>query len=98
MAALASSRLTVVSTPLKALIDDHVNNLVRMGIPAAGLYTSTGQSFEYQERVFSELSLGILPILFITPEKLEKNRSFYRLLQKIYRTQGIQFVIDEARL
>ncbi|CAB5357382.1 unnamed protein product [Rhizophagus irregularis] len=39
---------------------------------------------------------GILPILFITPEKLEKNRSFYRLLQKIYRTQGIQFVIDEA--
>uniref|UniRef100_U9UC53 DNA 3'-5' helicase n=1 Tax=Rhizophagus irregularis (strain DAOM 181602 / DAOM 197198 / MUCL 43194) TaxID=747089 RepID=U9UC53_RHIID len=72
MAVLASSRLTVVFTPLKALIDDHV------------------------ERVFSELSLGILPILFITPEKLEKNRSFYRLLQKIYRTQGIQFVIDEA--
>ena len=67
-----------------------------MGIPAAGLYTSTGQSFEYQERVFSELSLGILPILFITPEKLEKNRSFRSLLQKIYHKQGIQFVIDEA--
>ncbi|RIA83055.1 hypothetical protein C1645_743352 [Glomus cerebriforme] len=49
MAALASFRLTIIFTPLKALIDDHVNNLVQMGIPAAGLYTSTGQSFEYQE-------------------------------------------------
>ncbi|CAB4475362.1 unnamed protein product [Rhizophagus irregularis] len=96
MAALASFRLTVVFTPLKALIDDHVNSLVRMGIPAAGLYASTGQSFEYQERVFSELSLGILPILFVTPEKLEKNKSFHQFLQKIYETRGIQFVIDEA--
>ncbi|CAB5373721.1 unnamed protein product [Rhizophagus irregularis] len=72
------------------------NSLVRMGIPAAGLYASTGQSFEYQERVFSELSLGILPILFVTPEKLEKNKSFHQFLQKIYETRGIQFVIDEA--
>ena len=67
-----------------------------MGIPAVGLYVSTGQSFEYQERVFSELSLGILPILFVTPEKLEKNKSFHRLLQKIYEIRGIQFVINEA--
>ena len=67
-----------------------------MGIPAAGLYTSTGQSFEYQERVFSELCLGFLSILFITPEKLEKNKLFHRFLQKIYEIQGVQFIIDEA--
>ena len=48
-----------------------------MKIPAAGLYASTGQSFEYQKCVFSELSLGILLILFVTPEKLEKNKSFH---------------------
>ncbi|RIA81558.1 P-loop containing nucleoside triphosphate hydrolase protein [Glomus cerebriforme] len=95
MAALASSRLTVVFTPLKALIDDY-NSLICMGISAAELYASTGQSFEYQERIVSELSLGILPILFVTPEKLEKNKSFHQLLQKIYETRGIQFVIDET--
>jgi hypothetical protein len=107
MAALTSFCLTVVFTPLKALIDDHVvisyfyfttffdiyqyffelqNSLVRMGIPAAGLYAFIEQSFEYQERVFLELSLGILPILFVTPEKLEKNKSFHQFLQKIYET------------
>ncbi|GBC01230.1 hypothetical protein RclHR1_04100006 [Rhizophagus clarus] len=47
MAALTSIHLIIVFTPLKALIDDHVNNFVYMGIPAAGLYISTGQSFKY---------------------------------------------------
>ncbi|CAI2192078.1 14137_t:CDS:2, partial [Funneliformis geosporum] len=82
MAALASFCLTVIFTLLKALIDNHVNSLISIGISAAGLYAFIDQFYEYQKRVFSEYLLGILPILFVTPEKLEKNKSFYQLLQK----------------
>ncbi|GES81564.1 DNA helicase RecQ [Rhizophagus clarus] len=55
--ALISEGLTVVFTPLKALIDDQIRELINIGIPCAGLYTSTSHPSNYQEKVFGEIAV-----------------------------------------
>jgi len=40
--------------------------------------------------------MGLTRILFTTPEKLQKNYAFQRFLHRVYKEQGILFVIDEA--
>ncbi|CAJ0906135.1 369_t:CDS:2 [Entrophospora sp. SA101] len=94
--ALLCEGLTVVFSPLKALIDDQVIEVTKMGIPCAGLYTSNGQSASYQKKVFEELSSGFTKILFITPEKFDKNIGFQKMLHRIYEKFDLCFVIDEA--
>ncbi|RGB23836.1 hypothetical protein C1646_773937 [Rhizophagus diaphanus] len=68
------------------------SKVVHIGISAAGLYVSTGQSFEYQERVFSKLSLGILPILFVTPEN-ELDGEQRKMTIRNWKTGIIQIMI-----
>jgi len=70
--------------------------LIKVGIPCAGLYATTGQSLEYQERVFQEIASKMLRILLITPEKLMLNQGFRNMLRKVHREIGVRFVIDEA--
>ncbi|CAJ0640513.1 11937_t:CDS:2 [Entrophospora sp. SA101] len=94
--ALLCEGLTVVFSPLKALIDDQVIEVTKMGIPCAGLYTSIGQPASYQKKVFEELSFGFIKILFVTPEKFDKNIGFQKMLYRIYERFGLHFVIDEA--
>ncbi|CAB5353409.1 unnamed protein product [Rhizophagus irregularis] len=93
---LIFSGLIVVISPLKALILDQVNELIKVGIPCAGLYATTGQSLEYQEKVFQEIASKMLKILLITPEKLMLNQGFRNMLRKVHGEIGVRFVIDEA--
>ncbi|CAJ0823483.1 5155_t:CDS:2, partial [Entrophospora sp. SA101] len=58
--------------------------VTKMGIPCAGLYTSIGQPASYQKKVFEELSFGFIKILFVTPEKFDKNIGFQKMLYRIY--------------
>ncbi|CAG8702995.1 16740_t:CDS:10, partial [Gigaspora rosea] len=88
-------RLTVVFTPQKALIDDQ-REIVGMGIPAAMLYASSEQPPFIQKKIFAEIASGLICVLFVTPEKYTKNSKFRIMLQNIYNTQGLQFVIDKA--
>ena len=94
--ALISEGLTVVFTPLKALIDDQIKELINVGIPCAGLYTSTSHPSNYQEKVFGEIAAGFLRILFVTPEKFHKNPAFRSMLMRISQIKPIRFVIDEV--
>ncbi|RIA84291.1 hypothetical protein C1645_832475 [Glomus cerebriforme] len=82
MAALASCRLIIIFTPLKALIDNHVNRLVRVGISAAGLYVSTGQFFEYQNLIVCLITA------ILKPEYLPKHFTIIRGLS--LARQGIK--------
>ncbi|CAG8466147.1 14813_t:CDS:2 [Racocetra fulgida] len=78
--ALLFTVLTVVFTPLKALIEDQ---LVNMGIASAMLYASSEQPPDDQEAIFSEIASGFTQILLVTPKKYIKNLAFARMLQKI---------------
>ena len=70
--------------------------MVGMGIPAAMLYASSEQSPLVQEKIFAEIASGLYRILFVTPEKYIENSQFRIMLQNVYNTWGLQFVIDEA--
>ncbi|CAG8675908.1 11816_t:CDS:2, partial [Funneliformis caledonium] len=71
---LIFSGLTVMISPLKALILDQVKELIKVGIPCAGLYITIWQSLEYQEKIFQEIASKMLKILLIMPEKLILNQ------------------------
>ncbi|CAG8808055.1 12096_t:CDS:2, partial [Racocetra persica] len=74
--ALLFMGLTVVFTPLKALMGDQMQELVNIGIPSAILYVSSEQSPDVQEAIFSEIASGFIRILLVTPEKYIKNLAF----------------------
>jgi superfamily II DNA helicase RecQ len=70
--------------------------LVKMGIPSATLFASSDQPPHVQEKIFMEIASGFTRILLTTPEKFIKNIGFQKMLERLSKSQGIQFVIDEA--
>ena len=49
-----------------------------------------------QEKIFAEIASGLCHILFVISEKYIENSQFRIILQNVYNTRGLQFVIDEA--
>nr|CAG8472815.1 410_t:CDS:10 [Entrophospora candida] len=96
MAALLQGGLTIVFSPLTALIDDQMVEMVHAGIPCSGLYSSTIMLPKYQEKIFAEIASGLPKILFITPEKFQKNKSFQEMLKQYNKNAPLTFIIDEA--
>ncbi|CAH1767820.1 13225_t:CDS:2, partial [Entrophospora sp. SA101] len=90
------SLLTIILSPLKALIEDQVIELVCSGIPSAGLYAASDKPPSYQEQVFSEIASKLVQIIYLTPEKFVANKSFQNMLKRISVTSRVQFVIDES--
>nr|CAG8570738.1 4392_t:CDS:2 [Entrophospora candida] len=88
--------LTLDFSPLKALIEDQVIELICMGIPCAGLYAATENSHLYQEKVAAEIALKLTQIIFLTPEKFALNIGFRNMIEQIAAVDGVQFIFDEV--
>jgi ATP-dependent DNA helicase RecQ len=82
--------LTVVVSPLIALMKDQIDFLTRVGVPAARLDSSLGAD-EYRS-VTSRLVQGELKLLYVAPERFNNER-FLALLEK---TKIALFAVDEA--
>jgi len=82
--------LVIVVSPLIALMKDQVANLQKQGIPAACLHA--GQSDMEKRAIFSEINKGGLFILYLSPERVQKE-GFQKWVQG--RDIGL-FAIDEA--
>lgn len=94
LSALLKPGVTLVVSPLIALMLDQVVALQRNGIPATFLNSSLSTN-EARARINSILA-GEVKLLYIAPERLV-NESFANLLENIHQTVGIaSFVIDEA--
>ena len=76
--ALLLDGLTVVVSPLIALMKDQVDDLTRRGVAAARLDSSLAPS--EARRVRADLASGRLKILYVAPERLASER-FVALLQ-----------------
>ncbi|CAG8660723.1 18191_t:CDS:10 [Rhizophagus irregularis] len=94
--ALIFEGITIVISPLKALIEDQKRELIQLGIPCASIYANTIQGRSEQEKIFEEIALGFTKILFITPKKLCLNREFQNFISNMYDKAKVRFVIDEA--
>ncbi|MBC6442734.1 MAG: DNA helicase RecQ [Rhodobacteraceae bacterium] len=88
--ALCRDGLTVVISPLIALMRDQVRALRAAGVEAAAL--SSGNTEEETENAFRMMEAGRLKILYIAPERL-KNPATSRMLRRAGTTL---IAVDEA--
>ena len=88
--ALMSEGLTVVISPLIALMRDQVRGLQAAGV-AAGALTS-GNTEDETDAVFSEIYAGKLKILYLAPERLASSA----MQSALFRFNVTSLVVDEA--
>lgn len=88
--ALAKNKLVIVVSPLIALMKDQVSSLTRLGIPAGCLHS--GQSEEEKLEVFRRISAGGAFVLYLSPERVQKE-GFRRWIEN---KPIALFAIDEA--
>lgn len=108
--AIISPGVTVVISPLLALIQDQIKNLLLRGIPAVAInsaLTKTEKDVVYRmlstpglekdRHAPAERRAPVAKIVYATPELLVESRTFNRLLESLQaRGQLARFVIDEA--
>ena len=92
-----SGHLSIVITPLKALMLDQVLALRDKGLKNAD-YLSSDRPYHEIRQVMERLSSGDITLLYVTPERL-RSRYFMRTLCNRYaqdNNQGEYFIFDEA--
>ncbi len=88
--ALMLEGLTLVISPLIALMKDQLDFLIRHGAPAARLDSTLTREENLQ--LFDDLNAGTLKLLYISPERLGNER----FLRSIARQRISLLAIDEA--
>ncbi len=88
--ALCLEGLTIVVSPLIALMKDQVYNLQRRGIPAAAVYA--GMNSRALDIVFDNAVQGAYKLLYLSPERLQTDLARAR----IGRMQVNLLAVDEA--
>ncbi len=89
--ALLDRRLTVVVSPLVALMDDQVTGLRRRGIHAVAAVHG-GMPGPHRSEALDEAAEGGLRLLYVAPERLESRR----LAAALGRRRPGPIVVDEA--
>ncbi len=88
--AVSLGGLTLVISPLIALMRDQVDALTEKGIIAARLDSSVDE--ETKEKIYNQITSGVLTLLYLSPEKLAEPS-----VVKLLRSVAISLVaIDEA--
>jgi len=88
--ALLMEGVTLVISPLIALMKDQVEALKARGIAAARLDSSL--SLEESQRVFDDMKSGLLKLLYIAPERL-MNENF---IERLKQVKIAMMAVDEA--
>ena len=88
--ALLNDGLTIVISPLIALMRDQVRGLQAVGVVAAAI--TSGNTQEEVDKVFSQIISGDLKLLYLTPERLV-SRKIHNILN---RADVTSIAVDEA--
>ncbi|HEX5177052.1 MAG TPA: DEAD/DEAH box helicase, partial [Chthoniobacteraceae bacterium] len=90
LSALHLDGLTIVVSPLIALMKDQIDFLTAHNIPAARLDSSVG--LDEVRRIDAGLQAGTLKLLYVAPERFSNER----FIHKLRRSKIDLMVIDEA--
>jgi ATP-dependent DNA helicase RecQ len=88
--ALMLDGITLVISPLIALMKDQIDFLVSHGVPAARLDSTV--SFEDSRQTYADMRSGTLKLLYVAPERLANER----FLQTLKRLRLSMLAVDEA--
>ena len=88
--ALLNDGLTIVISPLIALMRDQVRGLQAVGVVAAAI--TSGNTQEEVDKVFSQIISGDLKLLYLAPERLV-SRKIHNILN---RADVTSIAVDEA--
>lgn len=88
--ALLLEGLTLVVSPLIALMKDQVDGLNKLGIPAARL--DSIRTSEETQTIYQDLEQGRIKLLYVAPERLANER----FLARIARLKISLMAVDEA--
>ena len=88
--ALMEEALTLVVSPLIALMKDQVDELQRKGVPAT--FVNSSLSFEEQRARLAQCATGRTKLLYVAPERF-RNSGFLSMLS---RTRVSRMAVDEA--
>ena len=91
--------ITIVFSPLRALMSDQVDELLRHGVDVVLLSSDTKQ--EESRKIYRRLKPDARKpdLLYMTPEKLESNQYIQSVFRDLYQCGEIaRFVIDEAHV
>ena len=91
-----TNRLTIVITPLKALMEDHVNKLWELGFYGCVDYLNADRSSD-TELIYRSIAGGEMSLLFVTPERFRSKGFLNSIDSRIQSDGGLEyFVFDEA--
>jgi RecQ family ATP-dependent DNA helicase len=92
-----SCRLTIVITPLRALMQDQVDALWKRGFLSNVEFLSADKSHVEIRDIYRRISGGEITLLYITPERF-RSRAFENcLLTRLDADNGLEYIVfDEA--
>ena len=95
--AITTHRLSLVVTPLKALMQDQVEGLFERGFLSNVDYLSSDRSMEEVQNIYRKMQSGDINLLYITPERF-RSRAFIRALSsRLSLDGGLEYIVfDEA--
>jgi hypothetical protein len=91
-----TNRLTLVVTPLKALMEDQVNKLWEKGFYGNVDFLNSDRSSD-TELIYRSIAGGELSLLFVTPERFRSKGFLNAIESRVQNDGGLEyFVFDEA--
>ena len=96
---MVDSGVTFVIMPLLSLIEDNLNFVIDLGIPACSLSNATNTKSEEKKMgtYYYEIKNLKYKIVYLTPEKLVKSPPLIETVETLYEMKKIdRFVIDEV--
>lgn len=92
-----TNRLSLVVTPLKALMQDQVRELYEKGFYTNVDYLNGDRTYHETRSIYRKINSGELALLYVTPERFRSRQFLDALLTRMMHDHGLEYMIfDEA--
>lgn len=92
-----TNKLTIVVTPLKALMQDQVKELGEKGFITNVDYLNGDRSYQEVRSIYRKINGGEIAILYLTPERFRSRAFLNALMTRMSNDHGLEYMVfDEA--
>ncbi len=92
-----TNRLSLVVTPLKALMQDQVRELADKGFYTNVDFLNGDRTYQETRSIYRKINSGELALLYVTPERFRSRAFLNALMTRMMNDKGLEYMIfDEA--